>query len=397
MFNDPPQFLSHYYHFVAELFLGTWAFLFGAFHASSDPTASLFPNSIPAALYQPSFNFYSNSTSQLPLITRTIFIHASADTWRDAPGFNAYFLRAAFPSMSLEVSSDWADRASATYANPGSGEEDQGRAWHFPLAMLADRSAAHRGDACGSRTQRTASEPWELMVKQGSLDLAGLWWGGVRGAVLRFAGLNVKDVPVIAQGPKEKSENSQFSLPMPKKVVIVYITRQGVRRSLIKEDHDGLVIALEQMIDRKKREGIDWELMVVQAETLTKDEQVRLAGKATVRWLCLEISQHLTAIFQILLGVHGNGLTHLVFMQPSRISAVIEIFFPGGFSRDYEWTTRALGMRHFSVWNDTWVLFIAARRSPSSSWFTSYGTLFIDILRIQTSLIWHTPTDSRGH
>lgn len=45
-------------------------------------------------------------------------------------------------------------------------------------------------------------------------------------------------------------------------------------------------------------------------------------------------------------------------MKPTRVSAVIELFIPGGFARDYEWTTRALGMRHFSVWNDTYVLSI---------------------------------------
>jgi len=58
-------------------------------------------------------------------------------------------------------------------------------------------------------------------------------------------------------------------------------------------------------------------------------------------------------------------------MQPSRLSAVIEIFYPGGFARDYEWTTRALGMRHFSVWNDTWVpSFLSIRRLNPSRYFT---------------------------
>lgn len=59
-------------------------------------------------------------------------------------------------------------------------------------------------------------------------------------------------------------------------------------------------------------------------------------------------------LLQILLGVHGNGLTHLVFMPPTRISAVIEIFCPPGFAHDYQWTTRALGMTYFGVWNDTY-------------------------------------------
>ena len=57
-------------------------------------------------------------------------------------------------------------------------------------------------------------------------------------------------------------------------------------------------------------------------------------------------------VFQIMLGVHGNGLTHLVFMKPNRASTVIEIFYPKGFAHDYHWTTRSLGMTHVAVWND---------------------------------------------
>ena len=57
-----------------------------------------------------------------------------------------------------------------------------------------------------------------------------------------------------------------------------------------------------------------------------------------------------------MLGVHGNGLSHLVFMKPSRVSAVIEMFYPGGFAHDYHWTSRALGMDHYAVWNDKYDL-----------------------------------------
>ena len=41
-------------------------------------------------------------------------------------------------------------------------------------------------------------------------------------------------------------------------------------------------------------------------------------------------------------------------MQDTRISAVIEIFCPPGFAHDYQWTTRALGMKYLGVWNDTY-------------------------------------------
>jgi len=44
-------------------------------------------------------------------------------------------------------------------------------------------------------------------------------------------------------------------------------------------------------------------------------------------------------------------------MPITPISTVIELFYPEGYAHDYEWTTRALGMKHFAVWNDTYVGF----------------------------------------
>lgn len=61
-----------------------------------------------------------------------------------------------------------------------------------------------------------------------------------------------------------------------------------------------------------------------------------------------------------MVGVHGNGLTHLLLMPPTRRSTVVEIFSPGGFAHDYEWTARALGHAHFALWNDTCVRFSGA-------------------------------------
>jgi hypothetical protein len=54
-----------------------------------------------------------------------------------------------------------------------------------------------------------------------------------------------------------------------------------------------------------------------------------------------------------MVGVHGNGLSHLISMAPTKLSTVVEIFHPGGFMHDYGWTARALGYRHFAIWNDT--------------------------------------------
>lgn len=56
------------------------------------------------------------------------------------------------------------------------------------------------------------------------------------------------------------------------------------------------------------------------------------------------------------MGVHGNGMTSLVWINPSPRATVIEFFYPGGFAHDYEYTTRALGMTYYGVWGNQYVL-----------------------------------------
>ncbi|KII92478.1 hypothetical protein PLICRDRAFT_37249 [Plicaturopsis crispa FD-325 SS-3] len=338
LFNDPDQFLTHYYHFSAELLFGTQAFWTGAF---SDP----------------------------PPPTRAIFTHASSTRWRDTPGFNAYVLRAAYPGIAVESVDDWEDRIAATvppsadipaphYADVHSGappsadpeivysEEKllisgirgarlhreanaQERAWRFDNVLLVDRSAAHRGEICGSKTQRTASESVEWMRAQKRIDEHGHWWDAVRERVVRFAGGN-GDAKALA------------SLGEQAPIVITYISRQGSRRRLREADHDLLVHELEALVARKNAaagsKGRQWELNILEAQRMSKDEQVRAAARTT-----------------ILLGVHGNGLTHLLWMTPTPQSAVIEMFIPTGVAHDYGWTTRdGLGRAYYAVWNDTY-------------------------------------------
>ncbi|KAF8800895.1 hypothetical protein BYT27DRAFT_7174884 [Phlegmacium glaucopus] len=72
---------------------------------------------------------------------------------------------------------------------------------------------------------------------------------------------------------------------------------------------------------------------------MSRIEQIRLAARTT-----------------IMMGVHGNGLTSLVWMKPTPRSTVIEFFFPQGFAHDYEYTTRGLGMVHYGFWGSQYVL-----------------------------------------
>lgn len=217
-----------------------------------------------------------------PPIHRSIFPHSSIEGWRDGPGFNGYFLRAAFPSLTVEVDIDWYDRVVAT-----SGGID--RAWHFPYLLLTDRSAAFRGKLCGSQNQRTASESIDFLIAHSKLDKNGSWWRSIRNAVWRFAGVTADDEGGSFGNPA-LDDSPQSSTPPDfeetEKILITYISRQSSRRRLIPEDHQLLVESLESLVQRKNAEitsgDKEWELNVVKAEQMTIDEQVQLMARTTV-------------------------------------------------------------------------------------------------------------------
>ncbi|EFI27191.1 hypothetical protein CC1G_15016 [Coprinopsis cinerea okayama7 len=272
LINDPPQFITHYYHWSAELWFGFWRT-----YTSLDP-------SIPES---------GNTT--LPPARRLIFNNLDNFHWRDYASMNEWVLRSSFPSVTMEFKDDWIDRA------------EMARPFVFERVVLADRSAAMLSFNF-ARWQRTAASPFGL---PGSVN----WWMPIRNNVVQFAGLD----PSVGGGTT--------STP-----VITYISRQKWgRRMLLPEDHDRLVRALERL----NRE-YGYEVNIVNAEDMSRQEQIRLAARTT-----------------IMMGVHGNGLTSLIWMKPSPRATVMEFFYPGGFAHDYEYTTRALGMIHYGFWNNT--------------------------------------------
>jgi hypothetical protein len=251
LFNDPSQFLDHYYHFCAELLLGAWAMWQGAHSAQVDPARA--------------------DLTSAPAVSRAIFPHADANGWRDRPGFNSYFLRAAFPSLTVEVAEDWRDRVIAS-----SGDGEHARAWHFEKVLFTDRSAAFRGIVCGTQVHRTAGESYHHMRNLG--QLAKWWWEPVRRAVLRFADIDDRTIEIGVHAKKPPRSTDVTTIPgtdVP--IIVTYISRQGVRRHLINEDHERLVQELTELCRSK-----GWELNVVQAERLTKEEQLELVAKTTV-------------------------------------------------------------------------------------------------------------------
>lgn len=269
--NDPYQFITHYYHWSAELFFGFWRT-----YSTLDPKIS------------------ADGNTTLPSARRIMFNHLDAQHWRDYAHMNEWVVRSSFPSVTMEFIDDWRDRA------------ELGKPFVFDRVVIADRSAAMMSYNF-HRYQRTASAPFAL---PGSVN----WWMPIRNNVVKFAGLD----PGVGRGTTGTP-------------VITYISRQEWgRRMLIPEDHEKLVNELYKL-----RDNHGYEVNVVEAEKMSRVEQIRLAARTT-----------------ILMGVHGNGLTSLVWMNPNPRSTIMEFFYPQGFAHDYEYTTRALGMTHYGFWGN---------------------------------------------
>ncbi|KAG8723600.1 hypothetical protein FRC09_002622 [Ceratobasidium sp. 395] len=239
----------------------------------------------------------ASGNTKLPAPRRILFTHTPGSKWRDYAKLNQYVLHAAFPSCALAFEEDWVDRA------------ETGKVHVFERVVFADRAAAMRGQnflASG----RSASE---VFVLPGSAH----WWAPVRRNVLNFIGVPEEELVGA-------TEDGVSLRP-----VITYVSRQGWGRRMLKEkDHLGLVKAL-----RGLEAKYGYEVNIVKLDKMTRDEQIRLVGRTT-----------------ILMGVHGNGLTSLLWMLPTPRATVIEFFYPGGFAFDYEYTTRALGMTHYGFW-----------------------------------------------
>ncbi|KAJ7457674.1 hypothetical protein B0H11DRAFT_2063041 [Mycena galericulata] len=239
----------------------------------------------------PSISASGNTT--LPPPRRMLFNRLDASHWRDYSTMNQWVVRSSFPDLTMEFIDDWDDRVKM--AAP----------FVLERVVLADRSAAMPA-LNYQRYQRTAATAFAL---PGSAH----WWMTIRNNVVQFAGLD--------------PEGGAGTMRRP---VITYISRQEWgRRMLIPADHDKLVHAL-----RKLEETYGYEVNVVVPEKMTRLEQLQLAARTT-----------------ILMGVHGNGLTSLLWMKPNPRSTVMEFFYPGGFAHDYEYTTRALGMMHYGFWD----------------------------------------------
>jgi hypothetical protein len=199
---------------------------------------------------------------------------------RDKPRFNPTVLFALFPSISILYPSDFHDlEKSTTSFLP--------KAYVMDRALLADRSAAFRGPYTGP-TARTVASALEVG------PTSRWWWEPIRRQMLRYSGVSEQIIDrnleglgatdpatiagqIVGPGVTDLEPLSPQGDYVP---VVTYISRQSSRRRLTPEAHADLV---EALTSRSKQLG--FELIIVEAEKMTKEEQIALAARTTVSGL----------------------------------------------------------------------------------------------------------------
>ena len=200
---------------------------------------------------------------------------------RDKPRFNSVITFALFPSTSMLYPEDFADLKRVT-------SEGEQKAFMLERAILADRSAAFRGPYTGPTSRTVASA---LQVGKTSR----WWWEPLRRQMLRYASVpdsiinrnlegygatdpSIAATPVLAAPGIDELE--PLSPQGSYKPLVTYISRQSSRRRLTPAAHAGLVKALEE-----RAEKVGFELLVIEAEKYSKEEQIAVAARTTVSLL----------------------------------------------------------------------------------------------------------------
>ncbi|KAK8850331.1 hypothetical protein IAR55_004248 [Kwoniella newhampshirensis] len=234
------------------------------------------------------------SAGETELPTRIMY-RAEGPHWRDKARITTWFQQAVLPETRVEDTSIFEDR------------EKSQMTFLFDKIAIADRWAAHRiGQDVKYWNKANADLPL--------LEVPTTWMDPLRNQIKRL---------VMAEGCKVERED-------PKVPVVVYINRQLTGRRLV--DHDAKDL-MNEMI-KLDREGVI-EFHNAQMETLHRTDQFCLALKA-----------------DIMMGVHGNGLSHQLWMKPG--SAVIEIMAMTGFARDYAILSEMMGHEYHAVhYNET--------------------------------------------
>ena len=210
--------------------------------------------------------------TSLPPPQRLIFPHCDPLLWRDKAGLNIFFLRTAFPGLSIEYEQDWAERASIGEGGHASIETGLAPGQYPQTARVLVMDRVVLGDrAAWDRSPHNVKNPeykYPLVVSRH-------WWAPVRRAVVEYAAGTRE---VSWPGEAELSAIAKARTVKRDRPVITYVNRQSTGRRLLDRDHEALVAALEEL-GRKH----DYEVVVASLEFMNKFDQIYLSSRTTVR------------------------------------------------------------------------------------------------------------------
>ncbi|RXW21580.1 hypothetical protein EST38_g4287 [Candolleomyces aberdarensis] len=249
---------------------------------------------------------------RLPLPSRWVMPLVGDDSgWRDKAGISGPLMRLAFPGSTMEQAGQWRDW------------KKSGTSIVFERSMIVNRVSAHKSPLVSTR-YKMISGTMNVTVPTG-------FWEPLRSALTRN---------LFGYVPEVKPDGKPLVPPPFKgnagsRPIVTYISRQRTGRRLTDESHQGLVAALKEL----EEEGI-CTVRIPVLENLSLRDQLAEVASST-----------------ILVGVHGNGLTHQLWMPPSLRSAVFEIVMPPGYIFDYEILAKNMGHKHYMVRNDSMLTF----------------------------------------
>ncbi|RSH87242.1 hypothetical protein EHS25_003151 [Saitozyma podzolica] len=223
-----------------------------------------------------------------------LMYRTTPDDWRDHAGLTSWFQQSVMPNTAIEEASIWEDRAKS------------GMTFLFDKITITDRWAAH---AKGEHPKYWNKMTADLFM----LDAPMGWMEPLRQSM---------ETLVLTEGCDVHRKDRNVP-------VVTYINRQLTGRRLLAADHEGLMEAMEGLHKQGVIEFVD-----AQMETKSRIEQFCMALRSDV-----------------IMGVHGNGLSHALWMKPG--SAMIEIMYPGGFAKDYAMIGELMRHDYYAIHNDT--------------------------------------------
>nr|XP_031858488.1 uncharacterized protein CI109_006133 [Kwoniella shandongensis]KAA5525560.1 hypothetical protein CI109_006133 [Kwoniella shandongensis] len=292
--TDEWHYLSSYYHLAGEIILGGIASL-----------ASIAPLPHPASTSDPtlpsSLGVEARPGVEVPNVPDRIVIPwKAAEGWRDKEGYGEMTLRGLFGENVLEPHI-WADM---------SREDTPHGGWiYLRRAVIIDRWASHRHNTLSISLNKMAASVFSLPHPPFFFTPA------------RLSLLNNYDVapPPHRLGPSK----SLYNIPK-----ILYVDRQGTERKLSGEAHAGLAVVLGELESMGRARVVHKKM-----EKISHEEQIRNVADV-----------------DIMIGVHGDGLTHQLWMPEGGV--VIEVFPPDTFLPEYQIIADVLHHEYIPVWND---------------------------------------------